>query len=51
VDAPGVLLVGEVTRCDLDDGAYNVGVKLSRPLEMLAELERLNRAFLRDDSE
>jgi hypothetical protein len=50
LDAKGVLLDATVTRCEPEDGAYNVGMKLLRPLTLLTELERLNAALLRDDS-
>ncbi|HEV2200049.1 MAG TPA: PilZ domain-containing protein [Bryobacteraceae bacterium] len=49
LDAPGILLAGTVTRCDPEGGAYNVGVKLLRPLTMLEELARLNAALFSDD--
>lgn len=49
LEAPGILLAGTVTRCDPEDGAYHVGVKLLRPLMMLEELARLNSALFADD--
>ena len=50
VDAPRILLVGAVTHCDPDDGAYHLEMKFLRPLPLLAELERLNAALFREDS-
>jgi hypothetical protein len=46
IDAEELLLFGTVTRCELIDGAYQVVLFLSRPLEMLDELQRLNKALL-----
>jgi hypothetical protein len=50
IDAQDMLLLGEVTRCFPANGAYTVGVHLSHSLAALAELERLNRALLREDN-
>ena len=45
VDAQELLLFGNVTHCEQTDGAYGVGIKLSRSLEMLAELKELNESL------
>lgn len=45
VEAPGLLLFGTTTRCLLSHGAYEIGVALARPVEMLGELEKLNAAI------
>jgi hypothetical protein len=45
IDAEDLLLLGEVTRCDAEGGAYNVGILLSHSLAAYAELESLNRAL------
>jgi hypothetical protein len=45
VDAQELLLFGTVTHCEQTDGAYRVGIKLSRSLEMLAELQKLNESI------
>ena len=41
IEARELLLVGTVIRCELTRGAYDVGILLSRPLEMLLELRKL----------
>jgi hypothetical protein len=46
VEAQELLLFGTITHCELKDGAYCVGIALSRPLEVLAELGKLNAALL-----
>lgn len=46
VDAEDMLLLGEVTRCEPEQGAYIVGLHLSHSLEALAELQKLNQALL-----
>jgi hypothetical protein len=45
VDAQETLLFGTVTHCEQTDGAYRVDIKLSRSLEALAELQRLNQSM------
>ena len=45
IDAEDLLLLGEVTRCDAEGGAYNVGILLSHSLASCAELEQLNHAL------
>jgi PilZ domain len=49
VDAHDMLMLGEITRCTPEDGAYTVGIHLSHSLAALPELERLNRTLLRED--
>jgi hypothetical protein len=39
-------LFGTVVRCKPSSGAYDVGIMLSRPLEMLRELCCLNESLL-----
>jgi hypothetical protein len=46
VEAQELLLFGTITHCELKDGAYCVGIALSRPLKVLAELGKLNAALL-----
>lgn len=46
VEAPGLMLFGSIARRELNRGAYEVGVKLSEPLQMLGELRRLYAALL-----
>jgi hypothetical protein len=46
VDAQELLLFGTTTRCEPTDRGYNVGISLSRPLEMLDELRKLNASLL-----
>ncbi len=46
VDSQEMLLFGTVTRCTPNRGAYDVGIALSRPLELLGELRRLNASLL-----
>ncbi len=49
VEAPGLMLFGSIARRELNRGAYGayeVGVKLSEPLQMLGELRRLYAALL-----
>ena len=41
IEADDLLLLGEVTRCDAEGGAYSVGIQLSHTD---ADLEQLNRA-------
>jgi PilZ domain-containing protein len=49
VDAQDMLMLGEVTRCEPDQGAHIVGLHLSHSLEALAESQKLNRALLGED--
>ena len=46
IEAPDVLLSGSVKRCTRVRGAYELGIALSFPLEMLGELRRLNAALI-----
>jgi hypothetical protein len=46
IEAQEVLLFGTIIRCDLIDGAYDVGIVFVRPLELLAELGKVNAALL-----
>jgi hypothetical protein len=46
LEAQELLLFGTTTRCEMTHGAYDVGVVLSRPLEMLGELRKLQAALL-----
>jgi hypothetical protein len=46
IEAHELLLFGTVTHCEQADGAYSVGIALSRSLEMLIELEKLNASLL-----
>ena len=46
IEAPDVLLSGSIKRCRRVHGAYEVGIALSFPLEMLGELRKLNAALL-----
>jgi hypothetical protein len=46
IEAQELLLFGTTTRCEPTHGAYDVGVALSRPLEMLGELQKLQAALL-----
>jgi hypothetical protein len=46
IEAQELLLFGTITHCELTQGAYYVGIELSRPLEMLAELRKLYGALL-----
>ena len=50
VDSQDMLMLGEITRCEPERGAYVVGVHLSHSLAALKELEQLNRALFREDS-
>jgi hypothetical protein len=49
VDAQDMLMLGEVTRCEQEQGAHVIGVHLSHSLAALAELQKLNRALLGED--
>ena len=46
IEAQELLLFGTIAHCEQTDGAYCVGVVLSRSLEMLAELGKLNASLL-----
>ena len=46
IEAPDLLLFGRVNRCCQIHGAHEVGIELSRPLEMLGELQKLNATLL-----
>lgn len=46
IEAPELMLFGTIAHCEFSDGAYEVGIVLSRPLEMLTELRKLNAALL-----
>jgi hypothetical protein len=45
VDAQELLLFGTITHCEQTDGAYSVGIALSRSLEVLADMEKLNESL------
>jgi hypothetical protein len=45
IESKGLLLFGTITRCELTHGAYEAGVALALPVEMLGELEKLNAAI------
>ncbi len=45
IEAKEMLLFGTITRCELLDGAYEVGIRFSRRLEMLDDLRKLNAAL------
>jgi hypothetical protein len=45
VDAKELLLFGTITHCEETDGAFSVGIALSRALEVLADMERLNESL------
>ena len=50
VDAQGVMMLGEVTRCEPDSGgAFILGVQLSHSFAALPELESLNQALHGED--
>jgi len=36
---------GTTTHCEQTDGAYCVGIALSRSLEILADMEKLNKSL------
>jgi PilZ domain len=46
IDGKSTLMLGEVCRCEPEEGAYTVGVQLSHTLSSLMELELLNRALI-----
>jgi len=48
IDGNNTLLLGEVSRCEPEAGAFIVGVRLSHRLSSLAELELLNRSLIGD---
>ena len=48
IEARELLLFGTVVRCQVAHGAYEAGVALSLPLDMLGELRRLNAALVRE---
>jgi hypothetical protein len=48
IDGNNTLLLGEISRCEPEAGAFIVGVQLSHTLSALAELELLNRALFGD---
>lgn len=45
VDGQALLLFGVVRRCLPINGAHEVGLELSVPLEVLGQLQKLNAAF------
>jgi hypothetical protein len=45
IEAHELVLVGNIQRCDQTHGAYEAGVELSVPMEMLDELRLLNAAL------
>jgi PilZ domain len=46
IEAPELLLLGTVKRCCLMHGGHEVGIRLSLPLEVSDELQKLNAALL-----
>jgi len=46
VEGPELMLFGSIPHCELNRGAYEVGLKLSQPLKMLGELRKLYAALL-----
>ena len=46
IEAQELMLFGTVAHCEFSHGAYEVGIVLARPLEMLTELRKLNAALL-----
>ena len=46
IEAPDLLLSGSIKRCARAHGAYEVGIALSVPVEMIGELRKLNAAIL-----
>jgi hypothetical protein len=46
IEAQEVLLFGTIIRCEPIDGAYDVGIVLARPLELLAELGKLEASLV-----
>ena len=46
IDGKNTLMLGEVCRCEPEEGAYTVGVQLSHTLPSLMELELLKRALI-----
>jgi hypothetical protein len=46
IQALEVLLYGTTVHCHPDRGAYEIGIELSLPLDMLTELRKLNAALV-----
>ncbi len=46
IEAQELMLFGTIAHCEFNHDAYEVGIILSEPLEMLAELRRLYAALL-----
>ena len=46
IDGKNTLMLGQVCRCEPEEGAYTVAVQLSHTLSSLMELELLNRALI-----
>jgi hypothetical protein len=46
IEAQEMMLFGTIAHCELNRGAYEVGIALSQPLEMLGELSKLYTALL-----
>lgn len=49
IDGGNTLMLGEVCRCEPEEGAYTVGVQLSHTFSSLMELELLNRALIGEE--
>ena len=45
IEALELLLFGTITHCEKSDGAYNVGIRFSRSLEVLADMVKLNESL------
>jgi hypothetical protein len=46
IDAKELTMLGEVCRCEADNGAYLVGIKLSHAFTMSDDLQQLNEALM-----
>ena len=46
IEGGDTLMLGQVCRCEPEEGAYTVGVQLSETLSSLMDLELLNRALI-----
>jgi PilZ domain-containing protein len=45
IEAQDLLLIGTIIRCELTREAYELGIVLTRPLELLGELQKLYTAL------
>jgi len=50
IEAEELLLFGTIIRCEKSEGAYYAGIALSRSLEMLTELGKLNECLLKESA-